>query len=84
MLHVNPTFAIPFVPCTKRMRTASAPHKFAYTARAVRAKKKKHNTTKKYYENKAYMKHHPSHSLKNIIVFSALVNSKIVKVNLIF
>ena len=66
-----------------RMRNASAPYKFAYTARAVRAKKNK-TKQKKYCESKAYMKHHPNHSLSNIMVFSAPNNSKIVKVNLIF
>ena len=65
VLHVNPTFTISFV---LYAGFARAPSKFAYTARAVRAK------NKKYCNGKVYMKRHLNDSLKNIMVFSGLAN----------
>ena len=65
MLHVNPTLTTSFV---LYARFARAPSKFAYTARAVRAK------NKKYCKGKVFMKRHLNDSLKNIMVFSGLAN----------
>ena len=65
VLHVNPTFSIPFILCTICTCNASASRKFAYTARTVRT------NNKKYCKSKVYMKHQLNGRLKNIMVFSA-------------
>ena len=70
VLLVHPTFAMSFVLCTICTCNASAPCKFACTARAVCAKK-----TQKNYKSKVYMKHNPKYSLKNIMVFSTLARN---------
>ena len=64
------------------MRNASAPYKFADTARAVRVKKKKQN--KKILRKQGLHEAPPKPQFDEYYGISASNNSKIVKVNLIF